>query len=420
MKTFELKTLGCKVNQYESQALRERLLGLGFKESPDQGADICIVNTCSVTQRAEADSLEAVRAFNRNNPQAKIFVTGCSAQNSPSLIKNLTGVSEVLGNNEKDSLPGIISENQDDRRGTACRAPTSSEKPILNSFHKHTRAFLKIQDGCNYGCSYCIIPKLRGASRSRQLTRIIKEAKQLADNGYKEIVLCGICLGAYGKDLGYKEGLVRVIEELEKIDGLARLRLSSIEASDVRPALIQKMGDSSKLCRHLHIPFQSGDNAVLKLMRRKTLTEGYRRLIRSLRRESPDIGITTDIMIGFPGEKEDNFKNTLNFLKEVRPSRMHIFPFSGRENTPAYHFKDKIQNGIIKERAKIMKSLAKELAQDFCRQNLGRELDVLVETNAGYSSNYIKVYIANAAISPNSLIKVKADRLYQDGLLAEL
>lgn len=412
MKTFELKTLGCKVNQYESQALRERLLGLGFKESPDQGADICIVNTCSVTQRAEADSLKAVRTFNRNNPQAKIFVTGCSAQNSPEIISRLSGVQAVLGNDKKEYLAGALGGKE---------APDISlNKPEVSAFHKHTRAFLKIQDGCNYGCSYCIIPKLRGASRSRQLARIVKEAKQLADNGYKEIVLCGICLGAYGKDLGYKEGLVRVIEELEKIDGLARLRLSSIEASDVRPALIQKMGDSSKLCRHLHIPFQSGDNAVLKLMRRKTLTEGYRRLIRYLRRDSPDIGITTDIIIGFPGEKEDNFKNTLNFLKEVRPSRMHIFPFSGRENTPAYHFKDKIQNGIIKERAKIMKSLAKELAQDFCRQNLGRELDVLVETNAGYSNNYIKVYIANAAISPNSLIKVKADSLYQDGLLAEL
>ena len=413
MKTFELKTLGCKVNQYESQALRERLLGLGFKESPNQGADICIVNTCSVTQRAETDSLKAVRAFNRNNPQAKIFVTGCSAQNSPEIISRINGVQAVLGNDKKETLPCLLAAKD-------IPADASLHKPEVSCFHKHTRAFLKIQDGCNYGCSYCIIPKLRGASRSRQLAQIVKEAKQLADNGYKEIVLCGICLGAYGRDLGDKEGLVRVIEELEKIEGLARLRLSSIEASDVRPALIQKMGDSPKLCRHLHIPFQSGDDAVLKLMRRKTLTEGYRRLIRSLRRESPDIGITTDIMIGFPGEKEDNFRNTIDFLKEAKPSRMHIFPFSPRKNTPADHFKDTIGSGLIKERAKIMKSLAKELTQDFCRQNLGRELDVLVETNAGYSSNYIKVYIANAAIFPNSMIKVKADRLYQDGLLAEL
>ena len=409
MKTFELKTLGCKVNQYESQALRERLLGLGFKESPNQGADICIVNTCSVTQRAETDSLEAVRAFNRNNPQAKIFVTGCSAQNSPEIISRINGVQAVLGNNKKESLAGILDGKE---------APDISlNKPEVSSFHKHTRAFLKIQDGCNYGCSYCIIPKLRGASHSRQLAQIVKEAKQLADNGYKEIVLCGICLGAYGRDLGDKEGLVRVIEELEKIEGLARLRLSSIEASDVRPALIQKMGDSSKLCRHLHIPFQSGDDAVLKLMRRKTLTEGYRRLIRSLRRESPNIGITTDIMIGFPGEKEDNFRNTIDFLKEAKPSRMHIFPFSGRKDTPAYDFKDTVKSQTIKERAGIMKSLAKELAQDFYRQNLDKELEVLVEANAGYSSNYIKVYIAGVDIPPNSLIKIKTQKLYKDGLI---
>jgi len=433
MKTFELKTLGCKVNQYESQALRERLLGLGLKEAPAEGADICIVNTCSVTRKAEADSLDTVRTFNRNNPQAKIFVTGCSAQNNPEIIKRLNGVHAVLGNDQKESLPDIL-----EAKGAATDA--SSNKPLVSAFHKHTRAFLKIQDGCNYGCSYCIIPKLRGASRSRQLARIVKEAKQLADNGYKEIVLCGICLGAYGRDLGCKDGLIKVMEELERIEGLPRLRLSSIEASDVRPALIRKMGDSPKVCQHLHIPFQSGDDEILKLMRRKTLTDGYRRLIRALRRQSPYIGITTDIMIGFPGEKETNFKNTLNFLKEVRPSRMHIFPFSGRKNTPAYHFKDTIQNGIIKERAKIMKALAKELAQDFYRQNMERELDVLVEANTakglanrpdgrglasnsqsqGYSDNYIKVYIANANIPPNSLIKVKADRLYQDGLLAKL
>ena len=178
------------------------------------------------------------------------------------------------------------------------------------------------------------------------------------------------------------------------------------------------MGDSSKLCRHLHIPFQSGDDAVLKLMRRKTMTEGYRRLIRSLRRESPDIGITTDIMIGFPGEKEDNFRNTIDFLKEAKPSRMHIFPFSGRKDTPAYDFKDTVKKpDNKKERAGIMKSLAKELAQDFYRQNLDKELEVLVEANAGYSSNYIKVYIAGVDIPPNSLIKIKTQKLYKDGLI---
>lgn len=418
MKTFDLKTLGCKVNQYESQALRERLLGLGLKEADGQAADICIVNTCSVTQRAEADSLEAVRAFNRNNPQAKIFVTGCSAQNSPGLIKNLNGVNAVLGNNEKDSLPEIISENQDDHRDTACPAPTSSERPILNSFHRHTRAFLKVQDGCDYGCSYCIIPKLRGASRSRGLTRIIEEARQLTDNGYKEIVLCGICLGAYGRDLGYQEGLVRLIGELEKIPGLTRLRLSSIEASDVSQELIRKITASAKLCRHLHIPFQNGDDQILKLMRRRVLSKGYLKLVHSLRQGSPDIGITTDIMVGFPGEKEVNFKNTLDFLKEVKPSRIHIFPFSPRKDTPAYDFKDTLKSGIIKERCQIMKSLAKELAQDFCRRNLDKELEVLVEANAGYSSNYIKVYIAGADIPANSLIKIRAQKLYKDGLYA--
>lgn len=420
MKTFGFKTLGCKVNQYESQALRERLLGLGLEESKGESADIYVVNTCSVTQKADKESWGAIRKLNLHNPQARIFVTGCSVQNNPEKLKPLKGVSRVLGNEQKESLPDFILSDPGKRH------LPGEQTPGISSFERHTRAFLKIQDGCNNGCSYCIIPKLRGISRSRPLEKIIQEAKNLADNGYKEIVLCGICLGAYGKDLGLLEGLVKIIEELEKVDGLLRIRLSSIESSDVSAQLINKMRNSAKLCHHLHIPFQSGDDKILRLMNRPTTADDYRNLILRLRNLIPDIGITTDVMVGFPGEEEKNFNNTVAFLEEARPSRIHVFTFSPRGNTPAFGLTNKVEAKIIKERALRMKALAKELAAAFCRAYLGKPLDVLLEAGTfsegamckGYSDNYIKVFAAKTQPLENKIVKLEIEGLYRDGVLA--
>lgn len=424
MKTFELKTLGCKVNQYESQSLRERLLQLGLQEADTAladlnvraSADIYVVNTCAVTRKADRESAEAVRRISRLNPQAKIFVTGCSAHQNPDRLKNINGVACVLGNNLKENLPDFI-----------LSSPKGQGKPLISAFHKHTRAFLKIQDGCNNGCSYCVIPKLRGSSRSRPLSEIIQEAKILVDNGYKELVLCGICLGAFGADLGLSEGLVRVIGDLEKIEGLLRIRLSSIEAKDVTLELIKAMAHSKKICRHLHIPFQSADDKVLRLMNRKMLSVDYRGLIARLREFLPFIGITTDIMVGFPGEDEKSFVNTFEFLKEVKPSRMHIFSFSPRENTAAFQLSGQgAKPQIVKERQSRLRVLAKELALGFCRAHIGRTLEVLVESefsqgekfSKGYSGNYIKVFIPKAEQPVNTIVTAKPIKIYQDGLLA--
>ena len=438
MKTFEFRTLGCKVNQYESQALRERLFDSGLRESEGNLTDIYVVNTCAVTQKADKESFELIRQLNRRNPQAKIFVTGCSAQNNPGILKNLRGVACVLENDEKENLPDFILSGDEKPR-------FSLERPRITKFHQHTRAFLKIQDGCNNACSYCIIPKLRGASRSRLLSEIAAEARSLADNGYKEIVLCGICLGAYGKDLGPAEGLVKVIEALEKIDGLERIRLSSIEASDVSQELINKMRNSEKLCRHLHIPFQSGEDKLLKLMKRKTTSDDYRKLVLGLRKVFADIGITTDIMAGFPGEDEISFKQTIKFLKEVRPSRIHVFPFSPRQHTPAFGFGNRVNPQAVKARARQIKALAKELYFDFCRSNLGKTLNILLESSPeaktglykGYSDNYLKVFLPRPSFNrnipleegrglpkaehlTNTIVKVQAIKIYQDGILAAL
>lgn len=428
MKTFEFKTLGCKVNQYESQALREKLSRLGFRESEGGLADIYVVNTCAVTQKADRESFELVRKLNRHNPKAQIFVTGCSAQNNPDRLQDMQGIAGVVDNRQKESLPDFILGNKNNDVDNAKIPPPFDSNPGITKFDKHTRAFLKIQDGCNNGCSYCIIPHLRGKSRSRFLPEIIAEAKNLVANGYKEIVLCGICLGAYGRDLNMRQGLVRMIESLEEIQGLLRIRLSSIEASDISPELINKMAASKKLCRHLHIPFQSGDDKILRLMNRKTNSSDYLKLIFGLRKISPDIGITTDIMIGFPGEDEASFNSTFKFLKEAMPSRIHIFPFSPRKNTPAFSFHNMVRQSAIKERQRQISALAKELSLAFCQANLGKALSVLVESNSyfkdgiynGYSDNYLKVIIPNAEAFVNTIVIVKAAGIYQDGIIASL
>ena len=451
MKTFEVKTLGCKVNQYESQALRERMLVLGFKESKDSpGADVYIVNPCAVTRRADTLSQEEIRKLYRSHPRARIFVTGCSAENDLEKLKRMEGVTGVLGNQEKDRLADFILTQKDRffcgesfdfaqdgelvepsvlrfRSGLMVSAVEPRSRTI-SAFHKHTRAFLKVQDGCNNGCSYCIIPRLRGSSRSRPLLEIIDEARGLAENGYKEIVLCGICLGAYGKDFGLKDGLVKLIAALEEIDGISRIRLSSIEALDVRDCLIEKMASSKKLMPHLHIPFQSGDDQLLKLMNRKASAEDCRKLILKLRRLVPDIGLTTDIMLGFPQEEEKNFKNTLNFLREVRPARTHIFPFSPRKNTTAGRFSGTVRPEIVKNRLKQTRELAQELARDFCRQYIGKDLEILVESQDGcaadgffysYSGNYIKVFLSKSPEIPaNTIVTARPLKIYKDGLIA--
>lgn len=453
MRTFEVKTLGCKVNQYESQVLRERMLALGFKENRDSSeADIYIVNTCAVTRKAEALSQEEIRKLCRLNPRGRIFVTGCSVENDPEKLRRLEGVTAVLGNQEKDRLADFILVQQGrpsflsrkgQKHGTLASAdskksaisPSTSlridgeRSRTISAFHKHTRAFLKVQDGCDNGCSYCIIPRLRGSSRSRPLDQIIDEARGLAENGYQEIVLCGICLGAYGRDLGFQDGLVELIEAIEEIDGISRIRLSSIEALDVQDRLIEKMVFSEKLCRHLHIPFQSGDDKLLKLMNRKASAEDCHTLIFKLRRLLPDIGLTTDIMVGFPGEEEENFKNTLNFLRAVRPLKTHIFRFSPRRNTAAFRFSGLVRAEVVKDRLTQMRELAKEFTRDFCRQYIGKDQKVLVESPGGcadngffpgYSGNYIKVFLPRGpGISVNTIVTARPLKIHKDGLIAK-
>jgi len=402
MKRVKLFTLGCKVNQYDTQAIRERFVKQGFKEiNNGRVADFCLINTCTVTAAADAKSRGAIRASIRNNPQAKIIVTGCLIENNVDSVADIRGIDFII--------------------------PKSFFREGLKSFSGHTRAFLKIQDGCDNFCSYCKVPLARGSSRSRKISEIVKEAKALVKNGFKEIVLCGICLGSYGKDLRPRLSLVDAIERLEKIKGLFRIRLSSIEAGDVTDALIRRMAKSKKLCPHLHIPIQSGDNQILKRMKRSYTHDDYLKLIRKIKRRVPKIAITTDCLVGFPREAEENFQNTLKLVQEIGPLRVHIFPYSSREGTQAADFTQMPGPQIIKKRVKCLQEVAARCSIKYMGKFLNKKMTVLIEHRSreksafweGHTDNYMKVLLESPQNLKNRFICVRLKSIFKDCIFAD-
>lgn len=424
MKTVKFYTLGCKVNQYDTQSIREGFLDAGFNEIDNgSGADIYIINTCTVTQRADSESLSLIRKARRQNPKAKIIVTGCLAELDKDKIKEQGGVSLIVRNRDKGRITELLKYKN---KPSEINGYNEINDKGISNFSGHTRAFLKIQDGCNNFCSYCKVPFVRGPSRSKPLKAIIKEARKLAENNFKEIVLSGICLGAYGNDFPDRVNLAEVIGELENIEGLLRIRLSSIEAGDVSGELIKKMAESEKLCPHLHIPIQSGDSGILKKMNRRYTRKDYINLISKIRKGIPGIALTTDVLVGFPGETENNFRNTLNLIKEIQPLKTHIFPYSKREGTVAADFKESINPVIIRERIDILRDAARGCALEYKIQFLNKKMQVLVEERAreskslweGYADNYIKVVISSRLNLKNRLITVKFKKIVKDSALA--
>jgi len=419
--TIKFYTFGCKVNQYETQAIREQFLTSGFEEIGNgKVADIYLINTCTVTQKADADSLYYIRRARRENPKGKIIVTGCLTELDAEKIKGTRGADLVVKNKDKDKiLSRLIGRNTQ----YAVRNTRG-----ISYFQGHTRAFLKIQDGCNNFCSYCKVPLVRGKSRSKPLSVLLKEAGRLVKNGIKEIVLCGICLGSYGKDLSPGISLVDAINGLAKIEGLLRIRLSSIEAADVSDELIERMAGSKKLCRHLHIPIQSGDDEVLKKMKRRYTRAGYTDLINKIKSRMPLVAITTDILVGFPGESDDNFRNTADLIRETAPLKTHIFPYSAREGTfAADNYKQELSPGIIKERIALLNDIAADSAIEYKKQFLNRTMEVLIEGRVkddrcywrGRTNNYMKVMVKTALDLANKIINLRMKRLVKDYILAE-
>jgi len=425
MPKVKFYTLGCKVNQYDTQEMRERLLEAGFKEAlKAKDADVCLINTCTVTHRADSESLNFIRRSRRENPRAKILVTGCLTELDNPKIKQTGCVDLVIRNKDKENILSFL--NHRTVEPTNYRTKNNG----ITYFKGHTRAFLKIQDGCDNHCSYCKVPLVRGRSRSKPLSGIIKEAGALAEKGFREIVLTGVCLGAYGRDLKSGASLTDVIDALEAIPALLRIRFSSIEASDVTPALIKRIADSRKVCRHLHIPMQSGDDSILEKMNRSYRRRDYLKLVRRLRKTIPGIAVTTDVLVGFPGESERNFRNTVDLIEKIRPARVHIFPYSRREGTAASRLGWRQTDACkMKKRIGLLNVSAWRYALAFKKKSFGRGLEVLVEGRSrdfpshweGYTDTYIKVvFKTNKKDLKNRLVRVKPVKISQDLIHARL
>ncbi|MCX5700827.1 MAG: MiaB/RimO family radical SAM methylthiotransferase [Candidatus Omnitrophica bacterium] len=403
-RTVKFQTLGCKVNQYETQSIRERFLKHGFREVfVKKHSDICLINTCTVTAVADQKSRSIISRCINENPNALVIVTGCMVKNDSQALARIKGVDLIISK----------SFFADDG---------------VSSFCGHTRAFLKIQDGCNNFCSYCKVPLVRGASRSKPLLEVVREALALAKNGFQEIVLTGICLGSYGKDLLACQSLVDVLKAMEKISGISRIRLSSIEAGDITDGLINYMASSKKLCRHLHIPIQSGDDAILNKMKRRYTRRYYLKLIKRIKDKIPGISITTDCLVGFPGETEDNFQNTLKLLNQIKPLKTHIFPYSNREGTFASKDLRQLLNpAVIRTRISKLKKAADKAATLYKTKYLGKKMDVLFEGLAkdrvgyweGYTDNYIRVMHQSGRVLKNRLLTLRLASICQDYMVAK-
>ncbi|MDP3804225.1 MAG: tRNA (N(6)-L-threonylcarbamoyladenosine(37)-C(2))-methylthiotransferase MtaB, partial [Candidatus Omnitrophota bacterium] len=417
-KRFFIHTLGCKVNQYESQVMRETLLKAGYRECLSKEiADLYVLNTCTVTHHADRESRRWIGLFHRSNPKAKIVVTGCYVENDSDDISFMPGISLILKNAEKTRIADLLD---------GVSVSTAGDAPsVITRFEGHTKAFVKIQDGCENNCSYCKVPLVRSAVKSKPVKIITEEVRTLVENGYKEIVLVGICLGAWGRDLfpdkaamapGLKgAALVDALKALENIKGDFRIRLSSIEPKYVTDELIEFMAKTRRMCRHLHIPLQSGDDEVLKMMNRFYTTAEYRALVGKARSKIKGVAITTDVLVGFPGETDERFRNTVNFVKETMPSRTHIFTFSKRKGTSAHEMADAVSDDAAKKRRIALKTAALTASYIYRSGFLGEKLDVLVESRrdknsgllTGYTDNYIKAFFEGPDELMKSIVPVK-------------
>jgi threonylcarbamoyladenosine tRNA methylthiotransferase MtaB len=407
MTTVAIATLGCKVNQFESESLMDSLEQKGYTLVPaGEKADVVIVNTCTVTHRADFQSRQMIRRAVRSGPDSLVIVTGCYSQVSPEAAEKIEGVAYLLGNSEKARIPDLLPLMQQGRMprvqvGDVLKETSFSEEPVY-SFHRHTRAFLKIQDGCDAYCSYCIVPYARGPSRSLSPERVIENLRRLKERGFKEVVLTGVHIGGFGSDLRPATSLKGLLERIEEEESPARIRLSSIEPLDFSGGLIDLLSGSSKVCPHFHIPIQSGDDVILERMHRNYDRSFLVTLIQEIHRRIPGVSIGADVIAGFPGETEERFESTCELIDSLPFSYLHVFPFSKRKGTPASTFPEAVGNREIKSRAEKLRELGKGKRLAFYRQLLHRKVEVLIEGRVGkkgsplrgLTRNYIPVRLA--------------------------
>ena len=391
-------TLGCKLNFSESSTLAREFERGGFERvAPDAEADICVINSCSVTEHADKKCRNLIRKLHRRNPQAIIAVTGCYAQLKPQEIAAIEGVDLVLSNNDKGELYRRVLALPGKGRAQVYSCDTDSLTSFFAAFSSgdRTRAFLKVQDGCDYCCSYCTIHYARGSSRNMPIAELVDEARQIAAAGQREIVITGINTGDFGRTTGEK--FIDLLRALDGVDGIDRYRISSIEPNLLTDEIIAFCAASSKFQHHFHIPLQSGSDRILGLMRRRYTTARFAERIASVRRAMPDAFIGIDVIVGFPGETEADHRTTYDFLAGLKPAFLHIFPFSERPGTPAVGMPGKVQASVVTRRVGELEELCARLHGDFCAQASGTEADVLFESTMrggmmfGYTGQYRRV-----------------------------
>lgn len=419
-------SIGCKLNQYETEGLKECFRSEGFEVIPfGQKADVVVVNTCTVTTKGDRSSRQALRRAVKNSPGAIVAAVGCYAQISPQQLASIPGIDLVVGTSKREHLVELLRQRQQNPgdRPLVCRGKFSGFQSFdIRGFDRHTRAFVKVQEGCDNHCAYCIVPYARGPSRSRPLGDTLQQINRLVNRGYQEIVLTGICLGSYGLDLlsdGQRINLRELVKRLEELKGLARYRLSSIEPSYISEELVNLLYSSPKFCRHLHIPLQSGDTEVLEKMGRPYSAEEYRDLLWMLKTQMPDLAIGADVIVGFPGETHDHFQNTYRLIQNLPLSYLHVFRFSPRKGTAAYQMEDRVDDYTKKLRSQKLRELDREKRRAFISSFLGRSLPVLFETSrdkqtgllTGLTGNYIRVLAESSDELMNRIVKVRLERI---------
>lgn len=430
-KSVAFLTLGCKVNQYETEAMTELFLSNDYKiVAQDELADVYVINTCTVTNLSDKKSRQFIRRSKSKNSEAIIAVVGCYSQVSPDEISKIGEVDIILGTDNRKRIVELCEEFRNDKLKVNLVSDIMEvrefEELKIDDVEGKTRAFIKIQDGCNQYCSYCIIPYARGSIRSRKKDSVVSEIKRLCSAGFKEVVLTGIHISSYGKDLG-QERLIDLIEEIHDIEGLERIRLGSLEPTLITDDFMKRLTGLKKVCNHFHLSLQSGSDTVLKRMNRKYTTDEYRNIVGIIRKYMSDVAFTTDIIVGFPEETQDEFNETYEFVKDIKFSKVHVFQYSPRKGTPAADLKQ-LDGNIKHERSKRLIELSDCLNREFNEKFIDKELNVLFEEESKYKENYIEGYTTNyirvLTIGDKSLegqIKnVKINSIHGDDLIGKI
>jgi len=424
-----LYTLGCRVNSYESEAMAEKFIKEGYEVvSFDEFSDVYVINTCTVTNMGDKKSRQMIGRARRHNPEAIIAVVGCYSQIASDEIAQIEGVDVVLGSRNKGDIVYWVNRAREESKQVVevkdVLKNNKFEQLAINEYQDKTRAFLKIQDGCNRFCSYCLIPFARGGVCSKEPEEILKEVKELSKNGFKEIILSGVHTASYGVDLEGNWDLVKILEEINKIEGIERIRIGSIDPTFFTEGVIEKICNLEKMCPHFHLSLQSGCDATIRRMNRKYTAQEYKDVVENLRKYMKDVSITTDIIVGFPGESNVEFEATYEFLKGIKLSKMHIFKYSKRTGTKAAEMPFQVDGLIKEERSKKLIELNNALEVEFMEKFIGREMRVLYEeaisgkenTYVGYTENYIKVITESyenleGKIVPTKLAAVKQENM---------